>query len=1060
MAKDIRSLSRYNERTGQTEIFYPATTTDAIAHPTKQKSLTDVIGDIEMNSGAYDISAAHSSATYADLAAALGTNGANVPESYRRGGMTVKYVQTSDNKYVQYRLMADEWSTSEEDWQGVDKEPTAASKNLVESGGTYLLNQRINTNLIKIDKLDYPSKEYLFRSNYTTLVPCALEAGEYTIKNNSSTILFGTLVDAEENEILVIDSNGIASGATKAFTLPSDCLFMRIWHPNSAGTYVSKAFTISAANNLEKRVSKNTEDITTNKIDTDKRVLQNTERINTNKITIDKLDYPSASYLFRSNNTTLVPLALEAGEYIFKNNSAIGLGVTLVDAEENVICVIDANGVPSGSSKSFELPSDCVYAKIWRPNSAGTSISLAFTISIDNNLEKRVSQNTENIAENTNNIGELKPLEKSFDMENSIAGEETLITSIASLALSGSGYSQAIDVEGYARCKLAFSTATYTGYGLCQLGYQEYDSEGNVLQSVLPDTNGNGGLYFIKADGTTTNFVNTNEFPNGGYCYIDLHENASYIKIRAMVNSGGTVISDRVPTGWSFYGNPTMHPLKKEAIIGSGITVDDLLGNDDVTFEQGGIVFDTGIAVGSSDSYIRTGYLNVDDYQYVRCEKTYPLRVFYYDASKNFISSDISKFNNQILVIKYPGAKYFRITINHTGITPSSSFYFYLTKRLTKDAFEDIYADGIARLGTLFDTDGVFKFIDNTDLHSTLKALDVSHDIQKLFGEDIKMICTGDVVYGTPRINNVDDVALTKFCQKLQEYGVYFCVGQHEVGFQNLNAGYNGKLKSNCLTHQEVFEYFIEPMKSFYGLPNDYDKIWYKVDFGSTAKTILISLYQWNVPLVDDPNDNTKYKYIRSSEWYGQDQINWFISTLNSVPENYHVIVLIHEVESNIIKYDDNPFFGPKAGGVNRLTDGKPIMEILDAYISRTTINQTYTATHGPDPSHDDTDYTDLSLTAVGDFTNAKGSFAFYISGDCHADSFGKLKDAVNTQIVFCLGSPTPSTSADKKLIGVGKDTFVTGFNIKSGYHEIKIGRLGNTESAFMQDRSRAVMTL
>lgn len=68
----------------------------------------------------YDISAAHSGTTYADLASALGTNGANVPVALRKGGMSIKFIQgsvgSSDNKYVQYRLMSDEWSTNTENW--------------------------------------------------------------------------------------------------------------------------------------------------------------------------------------------------------------------------------------------------------------------------------------------------------------------------------------------------------------------------------------------------------------------------------------------------------------------------------------------------------------------------------------------------------------------------------------------------------------------------------------------------------------------------------------------------------------------------------------------------------------------------------------------------------------------------------------------------------------------------------------------------------------------------------------------------------------------------------
>lgn len=92
----------------------------------------------------FDISEYHASggtlATYADLAAALGTGGANVPEGLRKGGMSVKFVQTSDNNYVQFRYMPSDAATvatftNTANWQGVDVEPILDSKNLVESGG-------------------------------------------------------------------------------------------------------------------------------------------------------------------------------------------------------------------------------------------------------------------------------------------------------------------------------------------------------------------------------------------------------------------------------------------------------------------------------------------------------------------------------------------------------------------------------------------------------------------------------------------------------------------------------------------------------------------------------------------------------------------------------------------------------------------------------------------------------------------------------------------------------------------------------------------------------------
>jgi hypothetical protein len=84
---------------------------------------------------------------YADLTAALGTGGVNVPELYRRGGMTIKYIQSSDDKYVQYRLMSDTFSTTESDWQGIDDEPTAESNNLVRSSG---VQTKLDTKLDKV----------------------------------------------------------------------------------------------------------------------------------------------------------------------------------------------------------------------------------------------------------------------------------------------------------------------------------------------------------------------------------------------------------------------------------------------------------------------------------------------------------------------------------------------------------------------------------------------------------------------------------------------------------------------------------------------------------------------------------------------------------------------------------------------------------------------------------------------------------------------------------------------------------------------------------------------
>ena len=93
----------------------------------------------------YDISATHSNTKYTDLAEAL--SGDNVPVGVRRGGMSVKFVQSSDNKYVQYRLMSDTFNTTVANWQGVDNEPKAGSPNLPNSNGVFINIDKKNSSI-------------------------------------------------------------------------------------------------------------------------------------------------------------------------------------------------------------------------------------------------------------------------------------------------------------------------------------------------------------------------------------------------------------------------------------------------------------------------------------------------------------------------------------------------------------------------------------------------------------------------------------------------------------------------------------------------------------------------------------------------------------------------------------------------------------------------------------------------------------------------------------------------------------------------------------------------
>ena len=70
----------------------------------------------------YDVSAHNNGVVFESLSALLSSSNLStlIPTSVRHGGMSIQFIQgsvsSSDNKYVQYRLIADEWSVNPYDW--------------------------------------------------------------------------------------------------------------------------------------------------------------------------------------------------------------------------------------------------------------------------------------------------------------------------------------------------------------------------------------------------------------------------------------------------------------------------------------------------------------------------------------------------------------------------------------------------------------------------------------------------------------------------------------------------------------------------------------------------------------------------------------------------------------------------------------------------------------------------------------------------------------------------------------------------------------------------------
>lgn len=102
----IQQLRKFNPELGQDMDIFPVT---------KVRALGAGVSII------YDISAANNNQYYPDLQTALGNDGANIPQEYRRGGMIVEFIkgteQSSNNRYARYFLTYKEFTTSVGLWE-------------------------------------------------------------------------------------------------------------------------------------------------------------------------------------------------------------------------------------------------------------------------------------------------------------------------------------------------------------------------------------------------------------------------------------------------------------------------------------------------------------------------------------------------------------------------------------------------------------------------------------------------------------------------------------------------------------------------------------------------------------------------------------------------------------------------------------------------------------------------------------------------------------------------------------------------------------------------------
>lgn len=272
-------------------------------------------------------------------------------------------------------------------------------------------------------------------------------------------------------------------------------------------------------------------------------------------------------------------------------------------------------------------------------------------------------------------------------------------------------------------------------------------------------------------------------------------------------------------------------------------------------------------------------------------------------------------------------------------------------------------------------------------------------DFAAHYSKDIDaVIISGDIVLNTFAEDSYEKL----YANHYQEAGcsVLPVIGNHELGYGEDNAKYIYNYNGMTNSVDDCAARFITPYMTYNGCIQGDNGGYYYKDF-SQYKVRIITICEYEMPRILEEGTESISKYAFWYRYISQTQVDWFVTTLNSVQEDWSVIVVMHQPIDTIIKFD-NPFSSPYMyGGLS--AQGKIIQDIIDAYIDKTSINNVYTNTKG----YNTAEVPDVTVNA--DFSNAKGTFICYLCGHTHFDMIGQSSLATNKQV--CVVMNTSSTT-------------------------------------------------
>lgn len=341
-----------------------------------------------------------------------------------------------------------------------------------------------------------------------------------------------------------------------------------------------------------------------------------------------------------------------------------------------------------------------------------------------------------------------------------------------------------------------------------------------------------------------------------------------------------------------------------------------------------------------------------------------------------------------------------------------------------------------------FDKNKCLSMLVVTDIHRcSVQASNAVSYLNAIDGIDCGM-CLGDIAAGN--YSETDGTWYTN-AVKSSKKPFYTAIGNHDGG-NSASASISG-------TKAQQFAKFVEPTLDVMGM-SDLTKTYYKVDFSNYPVTLIV-LDVFDVP--DTKLDDGNFAVSRAVEAVSQEQLDWFVQALKSVPSGNHLVVSMHTA-GNLGTWTSDECAWTNPGSKiasNVVAYSKiPIADIVEAWRNGTSIRGTYAPTS----------YTGYmpTLTVDADFSErGAGIFACYLCGHAHYDTVAHDQNGQLCVQLDCAANDNwQAASSDlPRVSGTKTEDCMTVVGVDTARRLVKLVRVGSNVTMSMTKRGMIALS-